>query len=193
IGLLVAAAGLSIVYIPLALLLIDPLFPAKFVVQPADIAKLVGLSVLLPLAVGMAIRQLVPALAQRGSRPGMLLAARLMLLALVPVLLAEWRTILSLIGNGTVLAFAALVAVGLLAGHLLAGSSPAERTVLALASGARHPGVAIALAHANFPDDKLVQPAVMLYLLVGTIVALPYVQWSKRASTAASASPPART
>jgi BASS family bile acid:Na+ symporter len=110
----------------------------------------------------------------------MLTAALLIAVALIPVLVAEWRAILSLIGNGTVLALAALVAVGLTAGHLLAGSDPGERTVLALASGTRHPGVAVALAHANFPDDKLVLPAVLLYLVVCTLVSIPYVQWTRR-------------
>jgi BASS family bile acid:Na+ symporter len=129
----------------------------------------------------MLVRHFTPAVADRAARPVLLLAAVILLAALVPVLITAWPAILSLIGNGAVLAMAALVAVGLVAGHVLGGPAPGERTVLALAAGARHPGVAIALAHANFPDEKLVLPAVLLYLLVGTLVAAPYVQWTKRA------------
>jgi BASS family bile acid:Na+ symporter len=181
VGLLVAAAALSIIYIPLAIMLIDPLFPAQLAMPPGTIAKIVAISVLVPLAIGMLVRHFTPAVADRAARPVLLLAAVILLAALVPVLITAWPAILSLFGNGAVLAMAALVAVGLVAGHVLGGPAPGERTVLALAAGARHPGVAIALAHANFPDEKLVLPAVLLYLLVGTLVAAPYVQWTKRA------------
>ncbi|TXL81677.1 Na+-dependent transporter [Vineibacter terrae] len=182
IGLLVAAALLSIVLIPLVLRLIDPLFPARLAMPSAAIAKVVALSVLLPLDIGILVRAVAPAIAGKAARPVIVTAAVVLVVALVPVLITAWPAILSLIGNGTVLALAALVAVGLAAGHALAGPASGESTVLALASGARHPGVAIALAHANFPDDTLVLPAMLLYLVVGALVAMPYVQWAKRSS-----------
>src|SRR5262245_40541423 len=69
IGLLVTAATLSIVYIPLVLLLIDPLFPARLAMPPAKIAALVGISVLLPLAAGMLLRRVAPVLADKAARP----------------------------------------------------------------------------------------------------------------------------
>jgi len=180
VGLLVAASAISIAWVPLVLHVISPIFPTRLGMSPASIAGLVAFSVLLPLAVGILVRHFLPNLAGRAARPLMLTAALLLAIALIPVLVAEWPAILSLIGDGTVLALAALVAVGLTAGHLLAGAEPGERTVLALASGTRHPGVAIALAHANFPDDKLVLPAVLLYLVVCTLVSIPYVQWARR-------------
>jgi BASS family bile acid:Na+ symporter len=191
VGLLAAAAAMSIVYIPLALVLIDLLFPARLAMAPGAIARIVAITVLAPLAVGILVRHAAPSLAGKAARPVLLLAAIILAAALLPVLFTAWPAILSLIGNGTVLAMAALVAVGLMAGHLLAGPVPGERAVLALASGARHPGVAIALAHANFPDDKLIMPAVLLYLVVGTLVALPYVQWTKRSGIAAAGQSPA--
>src|SRR5262249_23015943 len=107
-------------------------------------------------------------------------AALLLAVALVPVLIAEWRAILSLIGNGTVLALAALVAVGLAAGHLLGGAEAGERTGVTVGSGTPDPRVGIPLAHAHLPNDKLVLPAVLLYLVVCTLVSIPYVQWVRR-------------
>lgn len=180
IGLLVAASLVSIVWVPLFLDLISPIYSTRLGMPPIAIAKLVAFSVLLPIAVGILVRHFLPALANRAARPLMLTAALFMAVALIPVLVVEWRPVLSLIGNGTVLALAALVAVGLAAGHFLAGAEPGERTVLALASGTRHPGVAIAIAHVNFPDDKLVLPAVLIYLIVCTLVSIPYVQWMRR-------------
>ncbi|HWE18235.1 MAG TPA: hypothetical protein VG758_13805 [Hyphomicrobiaceae bacterium] len=52
--------------------------------------------------------------------------------------------------------------------------------MLAPACGSRHPGIALAIAHANFPDDKYVLPAVLLYLVIAALVAAPYLQWIGR-------------
>jgi bile acid:Na+ symporter, BASS family len=52
--------------------------------------------------------------------------------------------------------------------------------VLALASGARHPGAALAIATANFPEQKLAPAAILLYLLLSAILSIPYVMWGKR-------------
>jgi BASS family bile acid:Na+ symporter len=180
VGLLAAAAALSIVIIPVLLLLIDPLFPARLAMPLGAVAKVVLASVLVPLALGMLAHQFAPTVSGKAARPVLLLATAILVAALLPMLITAWAAILSLIGNGTVGAMAALVAIGLAAGHLLAGPVPGERTLLAMASGARHPGVAMALLHANFPEEKLILPAVLLYLLVGVLVAMPYIQWAKR-------------
>jgi BASS family bile acid:Na+ symporter len=104
----------------------------------------------------------------------------LLVAALLPVLMGAWWRLVSLVGDGTVLALAAFAALGLLAGHFLGGPRPEERTVLALASSSRHPGVAVAIAYANFPGNENVLPAVLLYLIVGAIVAAPYLRWVRR-------------
>lgn len=180
IGLLVAAAILSVAFIPLAMKLLDQLSPATLAMSPVTVAKQVLVSVLAPLAIGIAMRHFAPRIADRAARFMLMAAVVLLAAVLLPVLITAWPAITSLIGNGTVLAFAALIAVGLTAGHLIGGPRSEERTMLALASSSRHPAVAVALAHANFPDDKLVMPAVLLYLVVCAIVTIPYVQWSRR-------------
>jgi BASS family bile acid:Na+ symporter len=70
--------------------------------------------------------------------------------------------------------------VGLAAGHLLGGPDPENRIVLALSTATRHPGIAIAIAAANFPDQKAAPAAVLLYLIVSALVAKPYLTWVKR-------------
>jgi BASS family bile acid:Na+ symporter len=45
----------------------------------------------------------------------------------------------------------------------------------------RHPGVALAIARLNFPDETLVPAAVGLFLLVNLLVTLPYGAWRRRA------------
>jgi hypothetical protein len=38
----------------------------------------------------------------------------------------------------------------------------------------------MAIAHTNFPEQTLTMAAVLLYLIVNGIVALPYLNWTKR-------------
>jgi BASS family bile acid:Na+ symporter len=180
IGLLVAASVLGIVLVPLAVELVGSVFAKHLAMPAAGAARLVILSVLAPLAIGMTLRQFAPSTAEQMARPVSIASGALLVVALVPVLLNTWRPILSLLGSGTVLAFAAFVAVGTVTGHLLGAPQADERGVLALACGSRHPGIALAIAHANFPDDQNVLPALLLYLVIGALVATPYLQWIRR-------------
>jgi bile acid:Na+ symporter, BASS family len=72
-----------------------------------------------------------------------------------------------------------IVLIGLAAGHLLGGPNPHHRTVLALSTATRHPGVAIAIAHTNFPEQKLALAAILLYLLISGVVTIPYLKSRK--------------
>ena len=90
-----------------------------------------------------------------------------------------------LIGNGHVLAIAVFVAIGLLVGHLLGGPEPENRVVLALSTASRHPGVAMAIAAGTSPDEKLTIGAILLYLVVNTIISIPYVRWARARQAAA--------
>jgi BASS family bile acid:Na+ symporter len=137
--------------------------------------------VLLPLAAGLAGRRWAPALAERVAPWASRIGNALLLVSLVVVLFGRWPDIWSLVGNGTVLAIAAVEVVGLAAGHWLGGPDPDDRTALAVAASMRHPGVALAIARLNFPGETLVPAAVMLFILVNVIVTLPYAVWSRRA------------
>ena len=72
---------------------------------------------------------------------------------------------------------------GLAAGHLLGGPQSEDRTALALSTSSRHPAVALAMASANFPDQKLIPAAILLYLIVNAIVSLPYLAWRRHRLT----------
>jgi len=72
------------------------------------------------------------------------------------------------------------VAIGLIVGHLLGGPDPRDCVVLALATASRHPGVALAIAAANFPQEKRVLGAILLYLLISLVVSVAYLAWRRR-------------
>ena len=93
------------------------------------------------------------------------------------MLFTQGPAAISLVGNGTLLAIAIFVTVGLIAGALLGGPNASDRTVLALSTASRHPGIALAIARANFPNEKLVLPAILLYLIVNALLSWIFLKW----------------
>lgn len=190
-SLLVIAALLSIVWIPLAGVILDRIFNAQISIPAAPVAKLVLMTVIAPVVAGVILRRLVPALAERLARPLGLAATVVLLVGLVLILLKVGPTMLALLGNGTLAAIAAFVILGLAVGHLLGGPSPGDRTVLALGSAARHPGIAMAIASITYPAAKAVPAAILIYLLVSMLVTAPYMMW-RRTSVELDAPQPGR-
>ena len=150
--------------------------------DPWTIAKLVFATVLAPLLAGIAVRRLAPGVAARFARPVGLIANIVLMACALAILATVWPAIVALLGTGALWAVVAFVAIGLAVGHVLGGPDPNHRAVLALATASRHPGVALAISSANFPGDKAVLPALLLYLLAATVLAIPYVMWRKRAT-----------
>jgi BASS family bile acid:Na+ symporter len=74
--------------------------------------------------------------------------------------------------------------IGLAVGQVLGGPDPDNRTVLALSTAVRHPGVAVAIAGAVTEDKKIIAAAVLLAAVVGAIVTIPYVKMRKKSSVA---------
>ena len=182
--LLLVAALAAIVVVPAGVDLIGRLFGREVDVPFAPIARVVGVSVLLPVVVGVAIARFAPAFASRAARPVSKVAGVLLLVSVLPVVWIAWDGLTAQMRDFTVLALVVFVAIGLLVGHLLGGPQPDDRTALALATSTRHPGVAVAVLHAIEPANKDVVLVVVLYLLVGAIASLPYVKWRTRVHAA---------
>jgi bile acid:Na+ symporter, BASS family len=186
-GLLVAMAVLAIVVIPITMEIFGSLTTLPLQMSVRSVASLVGSTIVLPLFGGIALRKLAPGFAQRAARPVGILAGVLLVLSVVPVLFVSARTILSLIGNGTVLSLVAFALLGLGTGYLFGGPDPENRRVLALATSSRHPGIAVAIANTNFPNQKLAIPAIVLYLIISIISGIVVGVAAKRGK---AASPP---
>ena len=193
VGLLVAASLASIVVVPVSVTLLGALLGKPLGMQALPIASLVGVGILLPLGVGIGVHAAAPA-ASRLAKPVTVLSGVILVAALVPILITIWPTMRALIGNGTLAAIVGMTLAGLLVGHLLGGPDPDDRTVLALATAARHPAVALAILSAVAPSGNYVG-VVVLALLVGAVAAMPYALWSGRrrrpSSNAPRAEPPA--
>lgn len=184
IGLLAAVALVSIGWIPLALEIDQRVFSIPLGIPAAKVATLVATTVLVPLIAGAVVGRLAPGLAARIG-PALSKAGGLLLaLAALAILISQWKAILALLPAAAPV-FALFVILGLLVGHLLGGPEPNDRSVLAIATASRHPGVALAIAHINFPGEQALAAAVLLFLLVNAVVSIPYVAWRKKAGAAA--------
>ena len=179
-GLLVAAAVMSILVTPAAVELFGRVFDQPFQMSPGSIARIVITTVLGPLAVGMALRRVWPRFAERFAEPLSRAAFVLLVAAVLPVLFVQRSALMSVIGNGALLAMAVFAVVGLATGFFWGGPELADRTVLALSTASRHPGVAIAIASTNFPEQKLILPAILLYLVVSMVVSTLFLGFLRR-------------
>ena len=187
IGLLVATSLVSIVYVPLALALFELFVDVQLDLPVWRVIVPVGWSVFLPLLAGLLVKRLAPDVAARVAGPVGRLASLLLLVGLIPLLVTQLPKAIPLVGNGTLAVMLAFCLIGLAVGHLLGGPAASDRMTLALSTAARHPGVAMAIVKANFPGQTLVFPVVLLYIVLSTIVTLPYIRWVTRQTTSSPA------
>jgi bile acid:Na+ symporter, BASS family len=180
ISLLSLAAVFSMLFVPVIASMFGAWFDHPTQVPPAKVAMIVLMTILIPLLLGIAVHARMPALAAKTAIPAGVVGLVVLVVCIVPLLIRLWPLIASFFGNGTVLILAGIALVGTAVGHFLGGPDAGERKVLALATSARHPGVAITIATSAYPEGKLALGAVLLYVLVVTLATLPYVLWSKR-------------
>lgn len=179
VGLLVAMGLLSIVLVPLSVALLNVVFSTSVLVLPLVVAKIILTSVLAPLAVGLLIRQWFPA-AEKVATHIITLGFVLLVVAAGVVLWGLWPVTRTFLGNGVALLLAVFALIGLGVGHLLGGPVPGDRTTLAMATSARHPAVALAIASSTQASKQSALAVILLYLVVAAIVSLPYQKWRSR-------------
>ena len=84
-----------------------------------------------------------------------------------------------------VLAMIVVAVIGLAVGHLLGGPHAGDRTALAISTSSRHPAVALAVASSGPLVEARPELAIILtYLVVATLVGIPYQKWRARRAPA---------
>jgi bile acid:Na+ symporter, BASS family len=179
-GLLVASALFAIVLIPATFLLLEQIFHRSVEVPVNMITEDAVKAVILPLGLGILLKRLAPVTAAKFSGPLAKIALILLLVCVLPLMVTVFPSIRSIIGNGTILAIVAFVLAGVTIGHFLGGPDKEDRTVLALSTAMRHPGIVAVLVNANQADHQLVPAAITLYLLISGIIMVPYLKWLGR-------------
>ena len=176
-GLLVSQSLLAIVLVPVTVELMSWALGAQAHFSASLVAALVAKTILAPLAAGMLASRFLPKL--HGFAPKLLMVGTVLLIAgSVPLLILGWKAFGALSGNGAILAIAIFIIAATAVGHLLGGPIAQDRATLATVTSARHPGLALAIAHSNFPEQtRLVVGAIVIYLILRLVLLLPYVQW----------------
>lgn len=179
-GLLVSAAVVSVLVMPVGLSLLGSVFGRELHAGAGTIAKTLAITVVGPMLLGLIAQKMLGARAEPLShvvgRIGMWMLVIGALGALVILAPALWRVV----GEGTLLAMLVVIIAGLVAGYVLGGASPSIRTALALASATRHPGVALGVIGASVPDAKLAMVAVLVFVLLNVVVGIPFVMMARR-------------
>jgi BASS family bile acid:Na+ symporter len=178
-GLTGTVSVVSIVLVPALVAFLGALMNQSFSIGFTPVAGQVLLSVVLPLAAGMLVRAFWPRMAERVKKPAGLVAQVLLLAAAAFLLIAAFPKFMEVLNLSTIAAFVVFTVLGLAFGHFMAGPAPEDSEVLALASALRHPGIALAITAANFPTLEF-GAVIILYLLIGAIVCIPYMKWMQR-------------
>ena len=152
-------------------------------VGPWDVARQVARVTFLPLLVGLAVGYFAPTIVQKIRKPLRKFANILFLLftlAIVALFIisADMRGML-LVGWLPFVAVFITVIAGLAAGHFLGGPAQNTRAVLATATIARNAGLAFFIAALSDYQQEFI-PILLVYLLTGSILAIPYAVLSKR-------------
>jgi BASS family bile acid:Na+ symporter len=161
VGLMVMLMVITVVYAPLVL----PILLPGVSVNPLDIASSLVVLMLIPLAIALFVRARYPA-AAASAQPAFAQASNVGLLGvLVTMLLLNWRTLLSSIGSGALLAALLFVGISFVLGLVL-GPTTTTRPVLGLGTAQRNVAAAMVVATGNFADD----PDVLVMVLVGSVL-----------------------
>jgi BASS family bile acid:Na+ symporter len=163
VGLMVLLMVVTVVYAPIIL----PLLIPGVTVSPWAIAQPLITLMLIPLAIGLAIKAWLPEPAAT-LQPYMNQASSISLMLMAVLgLIVGFPDLLATFGTGAYVAVALLIGGALLIGMLLGGSDPATRSVMGLGTGQRNVSAALLVASTNFSD-----PQVLLIVLVGSVVGL---------------------
>ena len=173
-----AIVMLAVVTVPASVAILDWIFAADFAVTPFHIGRQVFFAQLLPLALGVTLRAVRPALAAKLEGP-LVRIGNLLLLALALMVLADMPAIIAAVGWTPMIAGVAISICALAVGAAFAWRAPDVRAAAAVAAAMRNPGLALVIATVNrAPPD--VTSAVIGYALGLGVTMIAFLQWCKR-------------
>lgn len=186
VGLMSLLVVATIIYLPLVL----PLLLTGVRVAAGQIALLLILEMLLPLAIGLVVTaryadtavSLQPRVAQISNVS--------LVLLLVLMLGLNIEKVLALFGSGALLAILVLVGVAIAAGYLLGGQASDTRRVLALGTGQRNMAATFVIATGSFSDRPDVLVLLAAASLLSMVLVMPLAaEFGRRGGKPAAAAP----
>jgi BASS family bile acid:Na+ symporter len=168
VGAMVLLMVVTVGYLPIVL----PLLLPGISVDAWAIARSLLFLMLLPLAMGLALKARYGELAAR-VKPALDWISNISLVLLVCLITAaNIDKVLQVFGTRAILAGLLFIVLGLAAGWLLGGVSADTKRVMALGTGQRNIAAALVVASQSFSDAKVVV-MVIVVAIVGLIVLMP--------------------
>jgi len=183
VGLYVALIVAAIVVVPVSIWAVDQVTERQVSLPMGALAWFVLTTILLPLLAGIFTAHLLPNQAQKLATIATIASYVVILPVLVLLLVKTGGGIISLAGDGTLLAITVTVLAGLIVGHALGGPEPGNRMAMAQAAVTRHPGIAGLIISSNAIDRRAML-AVILFLLMSIVLSGLYAKWIARRSAA---------
>ncbi len=168
VGAMVLLMVVTVGYLPIVL----PLLLPGVTVNSWEIARSLLLLMLLPLAIGLALKARYGELAAR-VKPVLDWISNISLILLICLITAaNIDKVLQVFGTRAILAGLLFIALGLGTGWLLGGPGDDTKRVMALGTGQRNIAAALVVASQSFSDPKVVV-MVIVVAIVGLIVLMP--------------------
>jgi BASS family bile acid:Na+ symporter len=180
VGLMVVLAGSSAIFAPLILQFLLPLMAGDTPLK-INVVKMVGtlLAVqLLPLCVGLLVRQKRPALADRLRKPAQVLSLSLNLLTLAVILIVQFR-VLAEIRLISYVGMLFLLIATIVAGGVAAGRSSENRKGMVITTSVRNVGVGLVIVTGSFPGTAAITAATVYALFQTIAMVLVALVWGR--------------
>ncbi|MDJ0553950.1 MAG: bile acid:sodium symporter [Microcoleaceae cyanobacterium MO_207.B10] len=163
----VTTALLAVIAVPLWLNIFSTIYPNEATIDPSVILKQVATAQLIPIAIGLGIREMLPELADDWDQPVFKLGSFLLLGLVFVILIVALPKVLTA-GVVPVIGAVLFATACLLIGHFLGGPAPESRLTIAVANSTRNAGLALAIANENFQDSGILG-AIVTYALLSFV------------------------
>jgi bile acid:Na+ symporter, BASS family len=169
---------LSIATVPATLALVGRALSFPLHVDITAVSKTVLFGQLVPLAVGLGVRLRWPRIATTVG-PSLNIVANVLLVLLIGLFLVARGGALLALGAFSLSSLFLVALSALMIGHVACGPEIGTRRAAAIAGALRHPGLALLIAHVNFPSYELA-PVVVAYVLAAALATFAYRAWTER-------------
>jgi BASS family bile acid:Na+ symporter len=159
---------LSLVLAPVYLGLLSRAFGLEMDAPMSSIMTILGMTVFVPLLVGMGLRQASPELASRLVRPLGLAGTVILAGVALLILVGMWPALVAAASTLALPVYLVVAISGVILGHLFVKGDVSDKVPSAQAAVSRHPGVALTLAGAALGGT---QPELLANLLLFVLVA----------------------
>src|SRR5262245_47386939 len=179
VGLMVVLMVTTVGYMPLVL----PMLLTGVSVDAAKIAKSLIVLMLIPLAVGLAVRAWLETIAARLAPVVGSISSVAMILVIVLTTAGHFPSVISVVGTFAILAAVVFSAVCLAMGWVLGGPAADTRGVLGLGTAQRNTAAALVVAGQNFSDARVVV-MITVFMIAAFAMLVPLARFFARQADA---------